>query len=153
MTNLETKIPPPLVALIFIGLIWVLSDISPIVPFDNMLRLMLSVAGVMLGFGFAISGSLSFKAAGTTINPLKPETTSFLVTSGVYRVSRNPMYVGMAFLLLAWTIYLAAPAGLLGVAGFIAYINRFQILPEEQALKSLFGAEFEAYLLSVRRWL
>ena len=106
-----------------------------------------------VGFGFAISGAISFRVAKTTVNPLKPETASSLVTSGVFKYSRNPMYVGLAIILLAWTTYLAVPLGLLAVVGFIAYIQRFQIVPEERALVVLFGNEFEAYQSTVRRWL
>ncbi|WP_210307157.1 methyltransferase family protein [Paenochrobactrum gallinarii] len=87
------------------------------------------------------------------INPLRPETTSALVTTGIYRYSRNPMYVGFALFLLAFAVLLSSPGALLGVLGFVLYIDRFQILPEEQALNVLFGADFTNYCTQVRRWL
>lgn len=75
------------------------------------------------------------------------------MVGGVYRATRNPMYVGLALLLLAWTVYLGAPLALLGVAAFVAYITRFQIVPEERVLAQKFGPEFGAYRSRVRRWL
>lgn len=96
---------------------------------------------------------LSFRKARTTVNPLKPETASALVSSGVYRYTRNPMYLGFAIVLIAWSIFLAWPPALLGVLGFVMYMNIFQIGPEERALASLFGREFTQYCSQVRRWL
>ena len=100
-----------------------------------------------------IAGVLSFKLAKTTVNPSKPEQASKLITSGIYRLSRNPMYVGLAFILVAWGIWLSSLWALLCVAGFIAYLTFFQIMPEERALTKLFGEEYIAYKAKVRRWL
>ena len=116
----------------------------------------LAVAGLFLmaaGIALDLATALAFRRHRTTINPLHPEKTSRLVTGGIYRISRNPMYVGMALLLLAWAVYLQSPAALLGIGGFIAYITRFQIIPEESLLAQHFGADFETYRQRVRRWL
>jgi protein-S-isoprenylcysteine O-methyltransferase Ste14 len=94
-----------------------------------------------------------FLRARTTINPLKPGNASALVAGGIYRFTRNPMNLGLATLLLAWTIYLGNIAALAGVLLFILYMNRFQIAPEERALQARFGAEFDAYCARVRRWI
>jgi len=93
------------------------------------------------------------RKADTTLNPIKPDTATALVTSGIYRHTRNPMYLGMAVWLLAWSAWLGTPAGLVGAPLFVLYMNRFQVGPEERALHSLFGAEFDAYRSRVRRWL
>ena len=154
MNFLETKIPPPIVGLLLAVIIWLISTLTaPVSIFNQQQGLVAAVILFAVGFGFAISGAISFRVAKTTVNPLKPETASSLVTSGVFKYSRNPMYVGLAIILLAWTTYLAVPLGLLAVVGFIAYIQRFQIVPEERALVVLFGNEFEAYQSTVRRWL
>ena len=87
------------------------------------------------------------------MNPLKPDTSSSLVGSGVYKLTRNPMYLGFLMLLLAWAIYLSNAFALLFVPMFLVYMNRFQIEPEERALTSRFGQEFVAYTRRVRRWL
>lgn len=108
---------------------------------------------LVLGFSFVIFGGISFRMAKTTVNPLKPEAASSMVISGVFKFSRNPMYVGLTIILLAWMTYLMALYGLFGIIGFMAYIQRFQIVPEERTMLKLFGAEFEAYQSTVRRWL
>ena len=154
MNALENKIPPPIVGLLFGLIIWAISSVTEPVSIFNQLQGLVAVAILLVvGFGFAISGSISFRIANTTVNPLKPETASSLVTSGVFKYSRNPMYVGLAIILLAWTVYLAVPLGLLAIVGFMAYLQRFQIVPEERGMLKLFGAEFEVYQSMVRRWL
>jgi protein-S-isoprenylcysteine O-methyltransferase Ste14 len=57
------------------------------------------------GMTFDLLGLLAFRVARTTVNPLKPQSTTVLVTSGVYRITRNPMYVGMLLFLLAWAVF------------------------------------------------
>ncbi len=84
---------------------------------------------------------------------MKPEAASSLVVTGIYKVTRNPMYVGLSFLLLAWAVFLWSAWALLGPLVFLAYIFRFQIAPEERALATLFGADYSAYKARVRRWL
>ncbi len=99
-------------------------------------------------------GVLSFRQAKTTVNPVQPTQASTLVVSGIYRFSRNPMYLGFLFLLLSWAAFLAnIPALLLGPPLFAGYMNKFQILPEEKILCSLFGDDFEIYKNRVRRWI
>jgi len=105
------------------------------------------------GAAFDLSGLLAFRASRTTINPLQPQRASALVVGGVYRFTRNPMYVGMALFLLAWAVYLSAVLPFLGPLLFALYITRFQIQPEERVLKALFGAGYLAYAARVRRWL
>ena len=96
---------------------------------------------------------MSFRRARTTVNPLKPETSAALVSTGVYSFTRNPMYLGMALALFAWAVYLSSVWSLLGPVLFALYITRFQIVPEERVLDGLFGASFAAYKKRVRRWL
>ncbi|MEB0160908.1 isoprenylcysteine carboxylmethyltransferase family protein, partial [Pseudomonas sp. AH2 (2023)] len=88
----------------------------------------------------------------TTVNPLRPDKAAALVSGGVYRVTRNPMYVGMMLLLVAWAVYLDSAWVLAGPVAFVAYITRFQIAPEERVLRAKF-ADFDAYAARVRRWL
>jgi len=107
----------------------------------------------VVGLAVILAGVISFRRAKTTVNPLKPETATALVTGGVYRYTRNPMYLGMLIVLLAWAVYLSAPASLLVVVVFWLYIDRLQIRPEEEALVRLFGSTFTDYMSRVRRWL
>jgi protein-S-isoprenylcysteine O-methyltransferase Ste14 len=107
-----------------------------------------------VGLSFDLAGLLAFRASRTTVNPMRPERASSLVTHGVYRITRNPMYVGMVCLLLAWGLYLAHwPALLAGPLAYVLYLNRFQIAPEERVLLDLFGPSYRSYMGQVRRWL
>ena len=98
----------------------------------------------------AISAFIKFK---TTINPLKPEQASSLVMTGIFKFSRNPMYLGMLLLILSLWIKTGAILGFILVPGFMAYMNYFQILPEERAMKALFSEKYDTYCQQVRRWL
>lgn len=153
MQALENRIPPPLVAVLFAVLMGLLARGLPGLDPGLGTRLLLALPLVMAGLLFVLAGGLAFRWAKTTVNPLKPASASALVTSGIYQYTRNPMYVGFALWLLAWGLYLASPLVLLGVLGFVLYMNRFQIYPEERALGQLFGADFAAYRQRVRRWL
>jgi len=73
--------------------------------------------------------------------------------AGIYRFTRNPMYVGLALVLLGWAALLSSPWALLGPLVFVLYINRFQIAPEERVLSAKFGAAYTEYIARVRRWL
>lgn len=153
MHPLEHKIPPPVVALIVAAAMWMNSISGPKLdlPFEVRVGVALSIAAV--GVALDLLGFLAFRKARTTINPLKPQKTSALVTTGVYRYSRNPMYVGLVCFLLAWAAFLAALWPLAGPILFVFYINRFQIEPEERLLAKRFGDDFNVYRARVRRWL
>jgi len=153
MQALKNRVPPPLVAGLFAFVMWAVSFAVPSIEMNNGVRLTLSAVAVALGIFFCIAGVVSFRKAKTTVNPLKPETATALVNSGIYAISRNPMYVGLALFLLAWAVYLSSLWVSIGVVGFVLYMNHFQIEPEELALKEIFGSEFIDYQAKVRRWL
>jgi len=153
MTSLENKIPPLLVAALLAVSMWLISLATPEIMMSTNVRHSVSVIVLAIGIFFCAAGVISFGLAKTTVDPRRPATASALVSSGIYRVSRNPMYVGFAFSLLAWGIWLASAWSLAGVVAFILYINRFQIAPEERALMEIFGIEFASYKSRVRRWL
>jgi protein-S-isoprenylcysteine O-methyltransferase Ste14 len=111
------------------------------------------VALASVGLTFGVAAMRSFLREKTTMNPIKPGAASSLVTSGVFRFTRNPMYLSLALYLLAWTAYLSNWLAFLFVPMFVLYINEFQIKPEERALFALFGAEYASYKERVRRWL
>jgi protein-S-isoprenylcysteine O-methyltransferase Ste14 len=153
MNFLELKIPPPLVALIVAGLMWSIAGIGPLLAMPDSVRVASALAIFAAGAVVAISGVVSFRIAKTTVNPLKPETATSLVSSGIFGVTRNPMYLGLLLALVAWTAYLASPVALLGPVVFWLYMTRFQIIPEERVLTKLFGDSFTAYAAKVRRWI
>ena len=151
--TLELKIPPPVVAALIAGAMWGASFVPPLMDIPRSIRAAAAAILALAGGVFAVAGMISFVLARTTINPMLPESTSALVRSGVYRFSRNPMYVGVLFVLIGWAAYLASAWALLGPVAFVLYMNRFQIAPEERALSALFGPEYAAYASKVRRWL
>jgi protein-S-isoprenylcysteine O-methyltransferase Ste14 len=153
MSSLELKIPPPVVGLLVAVAMWAVSRYGVLEGVPPAWRVGAALALVAVGGVFDVAGLIAFRRAKTTVNPMKPEKSAALVTSGVYRFTRNPMYVGMAFFLLAWAVYLASPWALLGPLVFAAYITRFQIKPEERVLAARFGTEFARYRARVRRWL
>ena len=110
---------------------------------------------VVMGVGVLIEAVsvLAFLRARTTVTPLKPEKASTLVVGGLYRASRNPMYLGMLILLIGWALWLGNPASLLLLPMFVIYLTVFQIKPEEAALAEKFGADYDAYCRRVRRWI
>ena len=153
MNTLELKVPPPAVALVLGLAMWGISLFTATVEVSSLARIVLSAAVALVGGAFSLLGAIAFRKAKTTVNPMKPEGASSLVTSGVYRVTRNPMYVGLLFVLLGWAAFLAAPWSLVGPVAFVLYISRFQITPEERVLTPLFGEAYNNYKTRVRRWL
>ena len=152
MHALELKIPPVVLMLFAGAAMWVLSAATSLfawqVPYKQAIALTLAVSGVTV----AVLGVASFRRASTTVNPTRLQDTSSLVTTGIYRLSRNPMYLGFLLALAAWAVFLANILVLLLVVAFVIYMNRFQITPEERALAVMFGTEFNAYKRRVRRW-
>lgn len=153
MRRLEARIPPPLVAAAAALAMWLIARSRPefTISFDR--RVQVTAALAIIGVVTVVMGALQFHQARTTLTPLNPGAASALVVSGIYRYTRNPMYLGMAIVLLSLAIYLSHPLAALGVVAFVAYIHRFQILPEERALRALFPGAFEAYAREVRRWI
>jgi protein-S-isoprenylcysteine O-methyltransferase Ste14 len=164
---LTLRVPPVVVWLVCAGGAWLLTRATPwlggfwnprlatlpapggVLTLRHALVALLTLAGLALG----LLGVWALGRSGTTVNPHRPDRTSALVTTGVYAVTRNPMYTGLVLVLLAWTAWLAHPAGLVGVVAFVLYIDRFQTRAEEAALRAQFGAAFDRYRARVPRWL
>jgi len=150
---LELKVPPLVLVLLLAAAMWFaarqLASFSILVPWHHFLAAAISSVGIL----FVLAGGYAFRKAKTTVNPTKPISTSSIVSSGVYRLSRNPMYVGALLGLAGWAVFLSNAVPFLFLPAFVMYMNRFQILPEERALSSKFGTEYETYKQSVRRWL
>ena len=153
MSNLELKVPPVALVLLAGGLMWLIAATTPELSFVAPVRQVLAAAGVGLGLAIVAVGIWSFRKVKTTVNPMKPESSSVLVTAGIYNWTRNPMYLGFLCLLVGWGIFLSNALALLVPVGFVLYMNRFQIEPEEQALTRLFGQAFLTYRIRVRRWI
>ncbi len=152
MTSLEHKIPPGALLIAAAVAMWVVARALPAltlaIPWNQGLALACTIGGA----SFILAGGYEFRRAHTTVDPTRPEAASAIVTRGVYRISRNPMYVGFALLLLAWGLHLAHTLAFFLVPGYVAYLNRFQIVPEERALLQKFGDAYASYARAVRRW-
>lgn len=153
MLSLELKVPPVPLALLIAAAMWPVARLTPaltlVLPWRGAIAALLLAAGAAL----VLAGVLEFRRARTTVNPLRPAAATALVASGVYRISRNPMYAGLLAALGAWAYWLGNAAALPFLPAFVVYMNRMQIAPEERALRDRFGPEFDAYAASVRRWL
>lgn len=151
--TLELQVPPVIVVALSAFAMWVLARALPPGPLGADTRLLLAAGLALAGAAFALAGIREFRKARTTVNPLQPEQAASMVTSGVYRYTRNPMYLGMLFLLVAWGTWLGRAAPFVVLPAFVLYMNRFQIGPEERALERRFGPRFGDYAGRVRRWI
>jgi len=153
MRLLELRIPPVafslLTAALMGGVAWAARGLNFAIPGSRLIAGGLFAAGA----GVSVLGVVSFRRAKTTMNPLQPARASTLIASGIYRISRNPMYLGFLVGLLGWAILLSNPVAFFALPLFVLGMNRWQILPEEKALSLRFGSEFAAYRTRTRRWL
>jgi protein-S-isoprenylcysteine O-methyltransferase Ste14 len=135
------------------GLMWLVSETSPEFGFALPAPEVIGIGLAVVGATICLSAVVSFIRARTTINPMKPQASSSLVVSGIYKVSRNPMYLGFLLALAGLAFFLSNLLTFLVLWGFVFYISRFQIEPEERALRTRFRDEFVRYAARVRRWL
>ena len=149
--SLNHKIPPPIVALLCAVLIYCSADRLPRWVFDyqSVVALLIAVMGLVV----LTAAIVSFARSKTTLNPLQPKTASALVTTGVYRLSRNPMYLAMLLFILSVWVFTGAISGFVLLPSFVVYIYLFQIQPEERAMKELFPEAYPVYCRQVRRWI
>jgi protein-S-isoprenylcysteine O-methyltransferase Ste14 len=148
---LELKVPPAALVLLFAAAMWIATRSRPGYAFGTFRIVALLLFG--LGISFCVAGVAAFRKAQTTVDPTTPAAAVRIVTRGVYRISRNPMYVGFLLLLFGWAVFLAHPFGFAFPTFFVVYLNRFQIGPEERALGRKFGPAYHAYRRSTPRWL
>ena len=150
---LEHKVPPVAITLIVAALMWLASTLTPASFLPGKARMICTTLFTMAALVIGIAGVAAFRQANTTVNPLEPENCSQLVDSGIYRYTRNPMYLALLFALLGWGSFLNNPWSLVPVAAFVLYIDHYQIRPEENALETAFGEAFQRYRQRVRKWL
>ena len=148
---IKNKIPPPIVTLFFGLCIYFSRDCF--FSYEYKLLDTLSYMCYLIGLFILILAVNSFKKHSTTVNPIKIENASSLVTSGVFEYSRNPMYLGMVMILFGLAVMLNLVGGILFVVLFMIYITKFQIRPEEEVMERLFGEDFIKYKHKVRMWL
>lgn len=150
---LELKIPPVAVGVVCGTAMWLLRLAVPAGHFEFRGQRGGALALAAAGVAIAALGVVAFRRARTSVNPLSPDAATSLVATGIYRRSRNPMYLGMLLVLTGWALYLRNAAGFIFLPAFMLYMNRFQIAPEERMLAARFGERFRRYQTEVRRWL
>ena len=148
---METKIPPPLVTLIFGLSIYFSRELFPTIEIKY--SFYVGIFLLLLGFLILISAVRLFRIDQTTVNPLSPMQATKLVTEGIFKFSRNPMYLGMACVLASLAMFFNIIGGIVFIALFCAYITKFQIVPEEKAMLDLFSEYFNQYKQTTRRWI
>ena len=153
MKALELRFLPPVVVALWAAAMALCAWIWPDLTWTLPARLSLAICLTVLGCATGVAGIVAFRKAQTTFNPVRPGKASCVVSTGIFRYTRNPMYLAMLLVLAGWAVYLAHPLGFASLPLFMAYMTRFQIVPEERHLYAKFGAPYAAYLQSVRRWL
>ncbi len=154
MLNLELKIPPPFVLVLCGVVAWAARKVTPTGLVLENPAIHWTAGGMLVGaVVLGTTAIFQFRNARTTVDPTRPENASRLVTNGVFRFTRNPMYLSALLVLGAWAVKLGNAVSLLAVPLFFLYITRFQIEPEERVLRARFGEEYDSYLHRVRRWL
>ena len=147
------RIPPPVMALLAGLAMWVLQRLFPLSQWIALPWNWLSVLPATAGIVLASSAFRRFRHVGTTVNPMNPEEATQLVTDGVFRISRNPMYLGLVLLLVGWAIWLGGASVWVIPPTFLLGVTYLQIIPEERALGALFGARYASYCQEVTRWI
>lgn len=153
MSRLETRIPPLALMVIFAAAMWAVARLTPAYAFANPLSAWIGAVLMLGGVAIAVSGLVQFRRHRTTVDPMNPQRSSAVVTSGVYRFSRNPMYLGFLLVLAGLASILGSMVAVALLPVFVIYLNRYQIAPEERALVKCFDQEYVAYCQRVRRWL
>lgn len=150
--DLELLIPPPLLLLATALLMWIFAVFLTFAKIDIPARTIIGTTAFTLGVLIDVCAVIQFWRAKTTVNPISVHNTTRLVTTGLYRFSRNPMYIGQLLILIAWAIYLRNVLSMFWIPAYIFWIERFQIVPEERLLEAKFRGTFIAYARRVRRW-
>ena len=149
---MKTKIPPPIIALICIVINYLSTHFINPIKFPN-----IKIIGgliLLVGLVTAMLTILLFKKDKTTVNnPINPEATKTLVTNSIFSITRNPMYLGLFFVISSTILFLGSWFGIIILIFFVWYINKFQIIPEEEAMEKLFGNKYNEYRQNIRRWI
>ena len=148
---MKTKIPPPIIALICIVINYLSTYLINPIKFPN-----IEIIGgliLLLGVATAMLATLLFKKDKTTVNPMNPEETTTLVTTGIFSITRNPMYLGSFLSISSTVLFFGSWFGIIILMFFVWFITKFQIIPEEEAMEKLFGSKYSEYRQKVRRWI
>lgn len=150
---MKTRVPPPVWMLAIGAVMWFVSRSAYAYPIDIPYALVVAIVIGLLGIACSVAGIREFRKVSTTVNPLQPDEASTLVTTGIFKATRNPMYVGLFLILAGWAVWLGSLASVPLLLVFLLVMTELQIKPEEQAMQALFGQDYEDYRGRVRRWI
>lgn len=150
---MHLKVPPPILGLLAAGFLWIVDWAVPELAYRFAGQGTVAVLMAAIGLGIGFIALSSFRRAETTVDPRRPADTSAVVATGIYRISRNPMYLGLLIVLIGWAVWLGNPLGVVVIGAFVWVITELQIKPEEEVLGAQFGESYLAYCRTVRRWL
>jgi len=153
MPDLTLKVPPVIVMFLLAWVMWMIASFNTWASLPVPAKEIVALVMGLLGSALIVAGAAEFRSVKTTVNPLTPELATSIVTKGIYRYSRNPMYLGFLIMLGAWGVFLENVVAIALVPIFVGHMNRFQIIPEEKALLAQFGDDYIHYLESTPRWL
>ncbi len=150
---MRISVPPVAQTIIAGALMWLIHrvDLGPALAFSG--QRLVAAGFVLAGFLIGAAAVAAFVKQKTTVNPMAPESASKLVTDGLFRISRNPMYLAMLLLLIGWAVWLGDIATVPPLIGFVWFMTAFQIKPEEEALREKFGEAYADYCRRTRRWI
>lgn len=149
---MELKIPPLVQVMFFGSGMLFISKLFPLLILSIPSNVLIGILVASIGVVAAFIGVIEFRKAKTTVDPRHPQKSENLVTTGIYAISRNPMYLGFLIILFGWFFILENIAALFLLPAFVLYINHFQIKPEERFLLQKFGSNYSQYCSKVRRW-
>ncbi len=150
---MKNRIPPPIILLLCGVAMWFIAASEFAYAISIPLSLTVAIALAATGAFISARAIRQFGAVETTMSPLKPDTASSLVNTGIFSKTRNPMYVGLLLVLSGWAVWLESLSNIAVLLAFVVLITELQIKPEEAALRELFGEEYDRYCQQVRRWI
>ena len=145
------KIPPPLLVLILVISNYFSSKKIDLILLPN--QDITSIIIFLIGMLILINPIFKFIKSKTTIDPIKFKKVNKLIASGIYKYSRNPMYLGLLMLVTSTSIFYLNIFSITTPFFFYYWINRFQIKREEIFLTKKFGKEYLLYKTKTRRWI
>ena len=145
------KIPPPILVLILASSNYFSSKKIDLIHLPN--QDLISILILLIGMLILINPIFKFIKSKTTIDPIKFKKVNKLITSGIYKYSRNPMYLGLLMIVISTSIFYLNIFSITTPLFFYFWINRFQIKREEIFLTEKFGKEYLLYKAKTRRWI
>lgn len=145
------QVLPPTYLFFSILVMLLLHLIAPVFELINYPWNLLGVVPLLTGVSFNLIADAAFKKAKTTVKPF--ETSSALITDGVFRFSRHPMYFGMVLILLGMAIFMGSITPFIIVAVFTVLMEFVFVKTEENMLAQQFGSAWQDYRKKVRKWL